>query len=140
MGMKLQRFRSLASAGAHCKTVVVANLWGEPPGCKQEFVLRPEARAKLLAYPCAFHLVCQVPRLARGPAPAGEPGHTEETLSTLRFASRVRTLTTDLALNESNDPALLLRRYERQIAELKAELAMRDTLRWGRGGLGGMCQ
>lgn len=71
--------------GGNCKTVMVANVWGEP-------------------------------------------GHTEETLSTLRFASRVRTLTTDLALNESNDPALLLRRYERQIAELKAELAMRDTL------------
>ncbi|KAG2434981.1 hypothetical protein HYH02_011980 [Chlamydomonas schloesseri] len=57
-----------------------------------------------------------------------EPSHSDETLSTLRFASRVRTLTTDLALNESNDPALLLRRYERQIKELKAELAMRDTL------------
>ncbi|KAG2485910.1 hypothetical protein HYH03_015354 [Edaphochlamys debaryana] len=57
-----------------------------------------------------------------------EPSHTEETLSTLRFASRVRTLTTDLAVNESSDPQLLLRRYERQIKELKAELAMRDTL------------
>ncbi|GFR47649.1 hypothetical protein Agub_g9392 [Astrephomene gubernaculifera] len=57
-----------------------------------------------------------------------EPSHTEETLSTLRFASRVRTLTTQLAVNESSDPGLLLRRYERQIKELKAELAMRDTL------------
>ncbi|GLC42055.1 Kinesin heavy chain [Pleodorina starrii] len=71
--------------GGNCKTVMVANVWGEP-------------------------------------------SHTEETLSTLRFASRVRTLTTDLAVNESNDPGLLLRRYERQIRELKAELAMRDTL------------
>ncbi|KXZ54349.1 hypothetical protein GPECTOR_5g430 [Gonium pectorale] len=71
--------------GGNCKTVMVANIWGEP-------------------------------------------SHTEETLSTLRFASRVRTLTTDLAVNESTDPALLLRRYERQIKELKAELAMRDTL------------
>lgn len=41
----------------------------------------------------------------------------------------MRTLTTDLAANESTDPGLLLRRYERQIKELKAELAMRDTLR-----------
>ncbi|GIM16156.1 hypothetical protein Vretimale_18808 [Volvox reticuliferus] len=71
--------------GGNCKTIMVANIWGEP-------------------------------------------SHTEETLSTLRFASRVRTLTTDLAVNESNDPGLLLRRYERQIKELKAELAMRDTL------------
>ncbi|EFJ50296.1 Kif9 type kinesin [Volvox carteri f. nagariensis] len=71
--------------GGNCKTVMVANVWGEP-------------------------------------------SHTEETLSTLRFASRVRTLTTDLAVNESNDPGLLLRRYERQIRELKQELAMRDTL------------
>ncbi len=81
----------------------------------------------LRGHPESRHLTSPRPP----PPHAGEPGHTEETLSTLRFASRVRTLTTDLALNESNDPALLLRRYERQIAELKAELAMRDTLRWG---------
>jgi hypothetical protein len=72
------------------------------------------------------------PRPRNPRLPAAEPSHTDETLSTLRFASRVRTLTTDLAVNESNDPGLLLRRYERQIKELKAELAMRDTLRCGR--------
>ncbi|KAF5841849.1 kinesin-like protein [Dunaliella salina] len=71
--------------GGNCKTVMVANIWGEPQ-------------------------------------------HLEETLSTLRFASRVRTLTTELSLAESSDPALLLRRYERQIKELKQELAMRDAL------------
>lgn len=63
----------------------------------------------------------------------GEPSHTEETLSTLRFASRVRTLVTDVAVNESSDPSLMLKRYERQIKELKQELAMRDALRWGCG-------
>jgi len=36
-----------------------------------------------------------------------------------------------LSLAESSDPALLLRRYERQIKELKQELAMRDALRSG---------
>lgn len=45
----------------------------------------------------------------------GEPGYTEETLSTLRFASRVRQLTSELSLAESNDPALLAKRYERQV-------------------------
>ncbi len=48
-----------------------------------------------------------------------EPSHVEETLSTLRFASRVRQLTTELSLAESTDPSLLLKRYERQIKELK---------------------
>ncbi|GAX79184.1 hypothetical protein CEUSTIGMA_g6624.t1 [Chlamydomonas eustigma] len=62
----------------------------------------------------------------------GEPSHVSETLSTLRFASRVRTLVTDVGVNESSDPLLLLRRYERQIKELKQELAMRDALS-GRG-------
>ncbi|KAL6745955.1 kinesin-like protein [Haematococcus lacustris] len=71
--------------GGNCKTVMVANIWGEP-------------------------------------------SHVEETLSTLRFASRVRTLTTDVSVSESNDPGLLLKRYERQVRELRQELAMRDAL------------
>ncbi|KAK3249053.1 Kinesin heavy chain [Cymbomonas tetramitiformis] len=62
----------------------------------------------------------------------GEQSHMEETVSTLRFASRVKTLMTDAVINERNDPTLLLRKYERQIYELKQELAMRDTLS-GRG-------
>lgn len=43
----------------------------------------------------------------------------------------MRSLTTDATVNESADPALLLKRYERQIRELKQELAMRDALRCG---------
>lgn len=58
--------------------------------------------------------------------------HLEETVSTLRFASRVRTLTTNAIINESNDPSVMMRKYQRQIAELKQELAMRDTFA-GRG-------
>lgn len=42
---------------------------------------------------------------------------------------QVRTLVTEATVNESSDPGLLLRRYERQIRELKQELAMRDMLR-----------
>ncbi|KAK9806270.1 hypothetical protein WJX72_007966 [[Myrmecia] bisecta] len=75
--------------GGNCKTVMVANVWGEA-------------------------------------------AHLEETVSTLRFASRVKLIETDAFVTESNDPSLLVRRYERQIKELKAELAMRDTLS-GRG-------
>eukprot|EP00899_Mesostigma_viride_P011692 jgi/Mesvir1/20523/Mv25338-RA.1 len=61
-----------------------------------------------------------------------EDTHIEETISTLRFAARVRSLSTNAVVNESHDPAILLRRYERQIAELKQELVMRDTFA-GRG-------
>ena len=62
----------------------------------------------------------------------GEDRHMEETLSTLRFASRVRTIETHPVVNESKDPSVLVRRYERQIADLKQELMMRDTFT-GRG-------
>lgn len=41
----------------------------------------------------------------------------------------MRTLETNAVVNESADPALLLKRYERQVRELKQELAMRDMLR-----------
>ena len=57
-----------------------------------------------------------------------EQRHLEETTSTLRFATRVQSLVTNTRQNESSDPALLLKRYERQVQELKQELAMRDTL------------
>lgn len=36
---------------------------------------------------------------------------------------------TEAVVNESSDPALLVKRYERQVRELKQELAMRDMLR-----------
>mmetsp|Transcript_7175 Transcript_7175/g.14560 ORF Transcript_7175/g.14560 Transcript_7175/m.14560 type:complete len:717 (-) Transcript_7175:232-2382(-) len=57
-----------------------------------------------------------------------EDAHLEECVSTLRFASRVKTLVTDLSITASSDPTLLLRKYERQINDLKQELAMRDSL------------
>jgi kinesin family member 6/9 len=48
-----------------------------------------------------------------------EEAHVEETISTLRFAERMRMLTTTVKQSESDEPSLLLRRYERQIRELK---------------------
>eukprot|EP00891_Asterochloris_glomerata_P009274 jgi/Astpho2/9274/e_gw1.00139.3.1_t len=57
-----------------------------------------------------------------------EASHLEETVSTLRFASRVRLIETEAYVAESTDPSLLIKRYERQVKELKAELAMRDML------------
>lgn len=61
-----------------------------------------------------------------------EEAHLEESVSTLRFASRVRCLQTDAQVNESSDPLLALKKAERQIKELRQELAMRDMLA-GRG-------
>jgi len=61
-----------------------------------------------------------------------EPQNQEETLATLRFASRVRLLENDAVVNESTDPSFVIKKQERVIRELKQELAMRDTLA-GRG-------
>lgn len=61
-----------------------------------------------------------------------EEAHLEECVSTLRFAARVRCLQTDAQVNESADPLLALKKAERQIKELRQELAMRDMLS-GRG-------
>jgi hypothetical protein len=57
-----------------------------------------------------------------------EEAHLEECVSTLRFAARVRYLQTDPAVNESADPLLALAKAERQLRELRQELAMRDML------------
>ena len=57
-----------------------------------------------------------------------DDAHSDETISTCRFASRVMTLQTRAVVNESKDPRVLLRKYERHVAELKRELAMANTL------------
>ena len=49
-----------------------------------------------------------------------DDAHSEETISTCRFASRVMTLQTRAVVNESKDPRVLLRKYERQVAEPRA--------------------
>jgi len=57
-----------------------------------------------------------------------EANKLEETASTLRFAQRMMKVSNDATVNVHLDPALLIRKYERQIKDLKQELAMHDTL------------
>lgn len=57
-----------------------------------------------------------------------EANKIEETASTLRFATRMMKVANEATVNVHLDPALLIRKYERQIKDLKQELAMHDTL------------
>eukprot|EP01116_Phalansterium_solitarium_P017393 TRINITY_DN4272_c0_g1_i1.p1 TRINITY_DN4272_c0_g1~~TRINITY_DN4272_c0_g1_i1.p1 ORF type:complete len:575 (-),score=230.29 TRINITY_DN4272_c0_g1_i1:2003-3727(-) len=57
-----------------------------------------------------------------------ELAHLEETLSTLRFASRMIKVAIDPQINARTDPEALVKRYEQEIRELKAELAMHNAL------------
>ena len=57
-----------------------------------------------------------------------EAEHIEETISTLRFATRMRNVTNVPTINQASDQKLLIKRYEKEIRELKQELAMHDTL------------
>jgi kinesin family protein 6/9 len=57
-----------------------------------------------------------------------EANKLEETASTLRFATRMMRVSNEATVNVHLDPALLIRKYERQIKDLKQELAMHDTL------------
>jgi kinesin family protein 6/9 len=57
-----------------------------------------------------------------------EANKIEETASTLRFATRMMRVSNEATVNVHLDPALLIRKYERQIKDLKQELAMHDTL------------
>mmetsp|Transcript_8117 Transcript_8117/g.15977 ORF Transcript_8117/g.15977 Transcript_8117/m.15977 type:complete len:608 (+) Transcript_8117:349-2172(+) len=61
-----------------------------------------------------------------------EVSHIEETISTLRFATRMMRVSNDAVVNIQLDPAQLIKRYEREIRDLRQELAMHDTLA-GRG-------
>ncbi|KAG6948367.1 hypothetical protein JG688_00015130 [Phytophthora aleatoria] len=57
----------------------------------------------------------------------GEGRHLEETISTLKLAQRMMRVQNEVATIVETDPALLLRKYERQIRELKHELVMHDA-------------
>eukprot|EP00941_MAST-03F_sp_MAST-3F-sp1_P002785 g2785.t1 len=57
-----------------------------------------------------------------------EARHLEETISTLSLASRMMRVKNKAKANITMDPAMLLRKYERQIKELKTELQMQDAL------------
>ena len=57
-----------------------------------------------------------------------EAHHLEETLSTLRFATRMKQVENTPKVNETADQALLIKRYQKEVRDLKQELAMHDTL------------
>lgn len=52
----------------------------------------------------------------------------EETISTLKFATRMMRVSNDAVVNVHTDPDVLLRQYEKEIRELKQELTMHDQL------------
>ena len=57
-----------------------------------------------------------------------EPQHLEETISTLKFATRMMHVANEASINIHADPQLLIKKYEGEIRNLKQELAMHDTL------------
>ena len=57
-----------------------------------------------------------------------EPSHIEETISTLKFATRMMRVSNEAIVNVQLDPQLMIKRYEKEIRDLKQELAMHDTL------------
>lgn len=52
----------------------------------------------------------------------------DETISTLKFAQRMRKITNRVSVNVELDPVLNVAKLSREIRELKQELAMHDTL------------
>ncbi|NXK14393.1 KIF9 protein, partial [Herpetotheres cachinnans] len=58
----------------------------------------------------------------------GEAVHVEETLSSLRFATRMKWITTAPVLNETYDREGTVKALEKEIILLKQELAMHDSL------------
>ncbi|TMW64780.1 hypothetical protein Poli38472_011660 [Pythium oligandrum] len=58
----------------------------------------------------------------------GESKHLEETISTLKLAQRMMRVQNEVATIIETDPMILLRKYEKQIKDLKHELVMHDAL------------
>ncbi|XP_033728379.1 kinesin-like protein KIF9 [Pecten maximus] len=58
----------------------------------------------------------------------GESPQLEETVSTLRFATRMMCVASEPSINEVYDPAVLVKKLQKEIQYLKNELAMHDTL------------
>ena len=73
------------SLGGNCRTVMVANMWGEAQ-------------------------------------------HVDETLSTLKFATRMMKVHNEISPNILTDPASQIKALQRQVVELKAELQMQNQL------------
>nr|KAF6270328.1 kinesin family member 9 [Pipistrellus kuhlii] len=58
----------------------------------------------------------------------GEAAQLDETLSSLRFASRMKLVTTEPAVNEKYDAERMVKNLEKELALLKQELAIHDSL------------
>ncbi|XP_035312918.1 kinesin-like protein KIF9 isoform X1 [Cricetulus griseus] len=58
----------------------------------------------------------------------GEAAQLEETLSSLKFASRMKLVTTEPAINEKYDAERMVKNLEKELALLKQELAIHDSL------------
>ncbi|XP_042638356.1 kinesin-like protein KIF9 [Orycteropus afer afer] len=58
----------------------------------------------------------------------GEASQLEETLSSLRFASRMKLVTTEPTINEKYDAERMVKNLEKELALLKQELAIHDSL------------
>ncbi|XP_069329683.1 kinesin-like protein KIF9 isoform X5 [Eulemur rufifrons] len=58
----------------------------------------------------------------------GEATQLEQTLSSLRFASRMKLVTTEPAINEKYDAERMVKNLEKELALLKQELAIHDSL------------
>ncbi|NWH50436.1 KIF9 protein, partial [Fregata magnificens] len=58
----------------------------------------------------------------------GEAVHVEETLSSLRFATRMKWITSEPVINETYDREGTVKALEKEIILLKQELAMHDSL------------
>ncbi|XP_023556421.1 kinesin-like protein KIF9 isoform X2 [Octodon degus] len=58
----------------------------------------------------------------------GEAAQLEETLSSLRFASRMKLVTTEPAINEKHNTERMVKNLEKELALLKRELALHNSL------------
>jgi len=58
---------------------------------------------------------------------AAEDNCVEESMSTCRFAQRVASIKNNASVNEELDPALLIKRLKKQVAELKDELKLLNS-------------
>lgn len=57
-----------------------------------------------------------------------ESYHLEETISTLKFATRMMKVSNEATIEIKLDPEVLIKKYEKEIKDLRQELAMHDTL------------
>jgi len=57
-----------------------------------------------------------------------EQEHLEETISTLKFGTRMMKVSNEPIINVQQDPQRLIKKYQKDIRDLKNELSMHNTL------------